>query len=134
MATAIVVTAEKKNIPVSLVLATMGQESGGDHLAVSNKGARGLMQLMPGTAKGLGVNIHDPVENVMGGITYLSRQVHSFGQSLGLGAYNAGPGAAARLGHRLYSGRTGVHDYDTQTTHYVRNINAAQSRLSKVYD
>lgn len=92
------------------------------------------MQLMPGTARGLGVNPDDPVENIMGGVTYLSRQVHQFGKHLGLGAYNAGPGAASRFGHKLYSGKTGIHDYDTQTTHYVRNITAAQARLAKQYD
>lgn len=79
--------------PPSLVKAVMKVESGGKQEAVSPKGARGLMQLMPATARELGVDPKDPQENVEGGSKYLQRQLKSFGNTeLALAAYNWGPG------------------------------------------
>jgi len=79
--------------PPSLVKAVMKVESGGKADAVSPKGARGPMQLMPGTAKELGVDPKDPQENVEGGSKYLQRMINKYGsKELALAAYNWGPG------------------------------------------
>lgn len=78
--------------PPSLVKAVMQVESGGKQDAVSSKGARGLMQLMPATARDLGVDASKPDENVEGGSRYLAQQLNEFGdESLALAAYNWGP-------------------------------------------
>lgn len=68
--------------------------------AQSHAGARGLMQLMPATARSLGVaDSYDPVQAVPGGARYLARQIARFGTyELGLAAYNAGPGAVEKAG------------------------------------
>jgi soluble lytic murein transglycosylase-like protein len=79
-----------------LVSAVMRVESCYDRRAVSRSGARGLMQLMPGTALELGVrDSFDPEQNVEGGVRYLARMLKRFGNDLrlGLAAYNAGPEA-----------------------------------------
>ena len=85
----------------SLLRAVIQQESGYNPLAVSPRGARGLMQLMPSTAASLGVSDpFDPEQNVMAGARYLSQQLASFNgdERLALAAYNAGPGAVQRYG------------------------------------
>jgi len=85
------------------VLAQIDQESGGDPRAVSPAGAQGLMQLMPETAKWLGVSDpFDPLQNVLAGVRYmhdLMVQFHSW--ELALAAYNAGPGAVEIAGNRV---------------------------------
>ena len=79
--------------PPSLVKAVMKVESGGKAEAVSPKGARGLMQLMPATARELGVDPKDPQQNVEGGSKYLQRMLNKYGsKELALAAYNWGPG------------------------------------------
>lgn len=79
--------------PPSLVKAVMQVESGGKADAVSPKGARGPMQLMPGTAKQLGVDINDPQENIHGGSRYLQQMINKYGKKdIALAAYNWGPG------------------------------------------
>lgn len=77
-----------------LVAAVIVRESKGNPTAGSSAGARGLMQLMPGTAAEMGVtNILDPEQNIMGGTKYLAKQLATFKDvKLALAAYNAGPG------------------------------------------
>ena len=94
-------------------------ESGFNPLAVSRKGARGLMQLMPQTAKQHGVrNVHDPKQNVLAGAQHLANLLDLYGGDLEktLAAYNAGEAAVERYG--------GIPPYD-ETRDYVRNILAA---------
>lgn len=78
----------------ALLRSLIEQESGGNPNAVSGAGAIGLTQLMPGTARGLGVDPTDPLQNVIGGATYLAQMLQMFGGDLNraLIAYNAGPG------------------------------------------
>ncbi len=86
--------ARKHGVPEDLFLRLVQQESGWNPVAVSSKGATGLAQLMPETAKTLGVDIADPAENLDGGARYLRKMFDKFGTwELALAAYNAGPGA-----------------------------------------
>jgi soluble lytic murein transglycosylase-like protein len=92
-------------------------ESGYNPAALSKAGARGLMQLMPGTAKRYGVqNIHDPMENINGGVRYLRDLLTLFNGNLELAvaAYNAGENAVIRYGHK-------VPPY-AETVHYVPKV------------
>jgi soluble lytic murein transglycosylase-like protein len=103
--------AEKYGIPGDLFLRLVQQESGWNPNAVSPKGATGLAQLMPGTARTLGVDINDPKENLEGGARYLRAMYDKFGSwRLALAAYNAGPGAVEEYG--------GIPPY-TETKNYV---------------
>ena len=91
--------ARRHNIPEDLFLRLVQQESGWNPRAVSHKGATGLAQLMPGTAALLGVDIHDPAQNLDGGARYLRMMHDRFGDwRLALAAYNAGPEAVQRHG------------------------------------
>ena len=88
----------------ALVHAVISAESGYNPQAVSRTGARGLMQLMPDTAKRYGVqNVHDPMENIMGGVRYLRDLLTLFNGNLELAiaAYNAGENAVIRAGNRI---------------------------------
>lgn len=83
------------------IYAVMRQESSFNSIAVSKKGAQGLMQLMPGTAYMLGVNdAFNPSENIMGGTKYLKQLIDQFNGDMDkvLAAYNSGPERVARLG------------------------------------
>jgi soluble lytic murein transglycosylase-like protein len=87
-----------------LVKAVIKTESGFNRYAVSSKGAQGLMQLMPATARHLGVNDpFDPWQNIYGGAMYLREMLDSFNGdlSLSLAAYNAGPTTVMRSGRRI---------------------------------
>jgi soluble lytic murein transglycosylase-like protein len=89
--------ARKHAIPEDLFLRLVQQESGWNPSAESHAGAKGLAQLMPGTAQKLGVNIHDPRENLEGGARYLRMMYDRFGNwRLALAAYNAGPAAVEK--------------------------------------
>ncbi len=91
--------ARRHSIPEDLFLRLVQQESGWNPQAVSHKGATGLAQLMPDTAALLGVNIHQPAENLDGGARYLRMMYDRFGNwRLALAAYNAGPEAVVRHG------------------------------------
>lgn len=84
----------------SLLEALVWQESRWRESAVSPVGAQGLAQLMPGTARYLGVDSRDPFQNLEGGARYLREQLDRFGGDLekALAAYNAGPGRVERAG------------------------------------
>ena len=106
--------AQQHGLDPGLLRAVAWQESRGNNAAVSNKGALGIMQLMPGTAAALGVDPRDPEANINGGATYLALQMAKFGNvELALAAYNAGPGAVIRYG--------GVPPY-RETRSYVSTI------------
>lgn len=106
--------ATRNRIPEGLFLRLVQQESGWNPRAVSPKGAIGLAQLMPQTARSLGVNPYDPAQNLDGGARYLSTQYRRFGSwPLALAAYNAGPGAVEKYG--------GIPPY-RETQNYVRVI------------
>ncbi len=106
--------ARRNGVPVDLFLRLVQQESAWNPKALSNKGAIGLAQLMPFTARKLGVNAHDPYQNLEGGARYLKQMYQKFGSwRLALAAYNAGPGAVEK--HK------GVPPY-RETRNYVRKI------------
>lgn len=92
--------ADKYGLPRQLVRSVMAAESGFAKQAVSPKGAIGLMQLMPATAEDLGVDPHDPAQNVDGGVRYLRDLLVKYGGELwhALAAYNAGPAAVDKYG------------------------------------
>ncbi|CAG1066228.1 membrane-bound lytic murein transglycosylase E [uncultured bacterium] len=96
--------AARYGIDPHLVRAIVKAESDYDEKAVSKKGATGLMQLMPATATRMGVkNIHDPEDNVEGGIKYLSKLLKMFDWQvpLAVAAYNAGENAVVKYGNRI---------------------------------
>jgi soluble lytic murein transglycosylase-like protein len=122
----ITAAAKKYNLDPALLAGLVKQESGFNPNAGSPAGARGLTQLMPATAAGLGVtNVLDPAQNLEGGAKYLRQQLDAFGGDVtrALAAYNAGPGAVQRYG--------GVPPY-AETQNYVRAVqaNAAAYRAS----
>jgi soluble lytic murein transglycosylase-like protein len=96
--------AEKYNLPPELINAVIRAESNFEVQAVSSAGAQGLMQLMPATAKELGViNPFDIEQNIDGGARYLRKMLDRFGGSVrkALAAYNAGPGTVSKYGGRV---------------------------------
>ncbi|MDP2689883.1 MAG: transglycosylase SLT domain-containing protein [Deltaproteobacteria bacterium] len=112
----IYLSAARHGIDPALVMAVVRAESDYDSRAVSAVGARGLMQLMPETARLMGVvDIHDPEDNIEGGIRYLSRLLEKFEWKvpLALAAYNAGEKAVER--HK------GVPPY-AETQDFVRKV------------
>jgi soluble lytic murein transglycosylase-like protein len=104
----------KYGVSPAVLAAMASQESGFNASAVSKAGAEGLMQFMPSTAAGLGVNPLDPASSVDGAARYLSSLTNRFGSTpLALAAYNAGPGTVSRYG--------GIPPY-AETQNYVRAV------------
>lgn len=111
--------ASKYDVDPALIAAVIEQESGGNPDISSPAGAIGLMQLMPGTAKELGVNPFDPVQNIEGGTKYLAVQLHRFGSvQMALAAYNAGP--ANVFNFRFM--------YIAETQNYIRSVPALMNK------
>jgi soluble lytic murein transglycosylase-like protein len=92
--------AAAQGLPPALLEALVWQESRWHPQAISPKGAIGLGQLMPATARSLGVDPHDPEANLHGAARYLRQQIDHFGGNLplGLAAYNAGPKRVEQAG------------------------------------
>ena len=106
-----------------LVRAVIQVESSFDPSTVSRKGARGLMQLMPGTAKRYGVTeVHDPAQNIRGGVNYLRDLMELFGDDLVrvLAAYNAGENAVIKYG--------GIPPYKETQTYVKRAMTVYHGR------
>jgi len=116
--------AENYKLPEELLHAVMAVESGFNPKAMSHKGAAGLMQLMPGTAKDMYVNdVWSPSQNIDGGARYLRILANQYGGDLTktLAAYNAGPEAVRRAG--------GVVPGIQETQEYVRKVLAIYEKL-----
>ncbi|HJQ69286.1 MAG TPA: lytic transglycosylase domain-containing protein [Blastocatellia bacterium] len=115
--------AARHGVDPNLIFAVMRQESGFNPRARSYKGATGLMQLMPATARRFGVaNIYNPAENIEGGVRYLRFLLDMFNGdvALALAGYNAGEGAVVRHGYTVPRYR--------ETQHYVKVISARYGR------
>ena len=113
---------KKHSVPAELIHAVIRAESNYDKFAISDKGAMGLMQLMPTTASRYGVrNVFDPAQNIEGGTQYLKDLIRLYGRKTDyvLAAYNAGQEAVRRY--------NGIPPYP-QTKAYIRRIQASYSR------
>ena len=121
----IVDSSRRYSIDPLLIYAQMHQESSFKLRALSYKGASGLMQLMPATARRLGVtNIYDPKQNIDGGVKYMRMLLNMFSGdvNLALAGYNAGEGAVMKYGYR-------IPPYN-ETREYVRRISARYEAIS----
>jgi len=116
--------AARYGLDPALVIAQANAESGGrqydssGNVLTSSAGALGVMQLMPATAAGLGVDPTDTAQNIDGGVRYLAQLIKEFGgnTTLALAAYNWGPGNVSK---------NGLNNWPTETMNYVSSIMAA---------
>lgn len=115
----VIQTAKHYRVDAALVRAVIRAESGYNPNAVSHRGAGGLMQLMPATARRFGVvNVFDPSQNIRGGVRYLVELLELFDNDLrlALAAYNAGEASVLKYGKRVPPYR--------ETTEYVARVEA----------
>ena len=130
--------ADKYGVDAQLIHSIILTESNYNEFAISSKGAVGLMQLMPETARDLGVkNLYSPTENIDGGVRYLKHLMNHYNRDMDLylAAYNAGPEAVAKYGR--------VPPYP-ETIRYIKKVKAnlsqslaikrRKSRIYKFYD
>lgn len=121
--------ARKHNVPVELICGVILQESGGNTRAVSSAGARGLMQLMPATARRFGVNnSFDPAQNIEAGTKYLRFLLDKFNGKvdLALAGYNAGEGNVEKYGNKVPP--------FAETRNYIPNVlGYTQSMINILY-
>lgn len=116
---------QKYGIDPNLLMSVAQQESGLNQSAVSPAGAIGVMQLMPETARELGVDPYDVAQNIEGGAKYLRQLLDRFNSTrLALAAYNAGPGAVEQAG--------GIPNYP-ETQNYVANVIAGAYGSNRAY-
>jgi soluble lytic murein transglycosylase-like protein len=116
-----------------LIMAVIKAESNFDSNAVSAKGAQGLMQLMPGTAKNLRVaNPFDPSQNINGGTKYLRRLLDSYNGDirLSLAAFNAGPGNVTPSGMKVYIPET--QEYVARVMGHYSSYRSGMASLSNI--
>lgn len=111
--------AQTYGVPEALLKAMAMTESNFNQSVISNAGAIGIMQLMPGTAASLGVDPYDARQNIMGGAKYIAGNIEQFkaypnGLELAIAAYNAGPGAVIKYGYQ-------IPPY-TETQNYVKKV------------